>query len=322
MDQTVQKAFISVSEIDKAVASELGEALAKKGINPWFYEWEIYPGDSITEKVFEEGIKTSTVFIILLSPASLNSKFVKREFNVALMKKIQQNMRIIAVRVDECDVPEGILDLRWCDLATEGIDGVAKMIADAVYGRVQKPEVTPPSSLLEFPVYGLSEYAAAIAAWLVGVYPHNERGWAYVNGENISQTFQLDSEQVNDAVEELEEEGLIGVKRTSGTYPYSFHGISPNYRLALRLRNTPALDYDPEKDILVIANMICALKYSQNEDLGEQTKLAPWRINNAVDYLKDCNLARVIRTLGTMPYKFLQVEATGATRRFVAENQK
>ena len=47
-------------------------------VNPWIDAWEIAAGDSLVERVFEQGLKDCAVFIILLSPASVNSSWVNK----------------------------------------------------------------------------------------------------------------------------------------------------------------------------------------------------------------------------------------------------
>jgi DNA-binding transcriptional regulator GbsR (MarR family) len=74
-------------------------------------------------------------------------------------------------------------------------------------------------------------------------------------------------------------------------------------------------------DIKIVANAIVSQKQVEGSKLAELTKLSASRINAAVQYLEDYALVKVLRVLGTGPFTFKQVEATGATRRFVANNE-
>ena len=58
--------FLSHSAKDKAVVRPLAERLRKDGVQVWFDEWEIKPGDSIPAKI-EEGLERSRVLVLCMS---------------------------------------------------------------------------------------------------------------------------------------------------------------------------------------------------------------------------------------------------------------
>ena len=73
------RAFVSHAHEDKPVALELAGALRAAGVDAWIDAWEIAAGDSLVDKIYEHGLKDCDVFIVLLSPASLASRWVKDE---------------------------------------------------------------------------------------------------------------------------------------------------------------------------------------------------------------------------------------------------
>jgi hypothetical protein len=78
----------------------------------------------------------------------------------------------------------------------------------------------------------------------------------------------------------------------------------------------------PKTISTVVASAVVAQKEVDGQKLAELTSLSPLRINRAVSYLEDYSLIRVIKTMGTAPFDFNMVWATGDTRRFVAEKCK
>ena len=60
------KTFISYSHSDKDIAIKLSENLRKNGIEVWIDKWEILPGDSLVQKIFEEGLSGIDAFIVIL----------------------------------------------------------------------------------------------------------------------------------------------------------------------------------------------------------------------------------------------------------------
>jgi hypothetical protein len=62
------RAFLSHSSLDNArFASQFATDLRERGIDVWYDEWELNPGDSIVDKIFEEGLSQAEVFIVFPS---------------------------------------------------------------------------------------------------------------------------------------------------------------------------------------------------------------------------------------------------------------
>ena len=51
------KVFISHAGEDREFAQDLATKLRARGVNAWLDVWEILPGDSLIDKIFEEGLK-------------------------------------------------------------------------------------------------------------------------------------------------------------------------------------------------------------------------------------------------------------------------
>lgn len=317
-DKNIPVAFISHSHSDKSIAEELGKCLAANGVKPWLDKWEIMAGDSLIQKIFDEGLKNCSAFLVLLSKKSVESSWVKHEIDSALVKRLEGTTRLIPIVIEPCQIPLALRALLWIDISVEGIEKTAKKIADVAYGRTERPLVQVPKSTIKLRVSGLSELGASVAGILAKLLP-TEQG---ISGDGIREALNLDAEQINDAIDELNSKGLVSVQQYLGTHPYNFGFVEPTYALALQLRGTSAIDYDPERDIKVVAMAVNALKSATGEMLAKSTELPAWRINNAISYLEEFGVIEVIAGLGTAPYSFFQAEATAATRRFVSRNGK
>jgi len=131
------KAFISHTSADKDLwARPLATKLRALGIDAWFDEWEIRGGDSIVQKIFSSGIEETDVFVVVLSKASIAKPWVNAELDVAVVKKINKLMKLIPVKVDDCQVPTSLIATRHLSIAEFG-----KEIADTLHGVAKAPPV-------------------------------------------------------------------------------------------------------------------------------------------------------------------------------------
>ena len=78
INQKSPKCFISYSSLDKPVAARLADKLKSRGIDVWVDTLQILPGDSLVQKIFEEGLKDCQLFLALLSPYSVKSEWLNR----------------------------------------------------------------------------------------------------------------------------------------------------------------------------------------------------------------------------------------------------
>lgn len=313
------RVFLSHSHADKPVAEELDHALRRLGVDPWLDKWEIEPGDSLIQKIFSEGLAHCAVFLVLLSPESVASKWVREELDVALVRRLEGATRVVPVVVKACEIPMPLRALFWLDMASSGVEETARRVADVAHGRSAKPAVRqlpPPSRRVE----GLSEHASSIAVGLAPALAEPDPRW--IDGPALANAFNLPPEQVNDAVDELASLGLVKLHKALDTHPFDFMAIEATYALGHHLRGTGVLDYDPAQDILQVAAAVVALKHVNGEMLEQRLKIVPGRINQAVAYLDDYGHARVLRALGTAPFMFHSVSVTPATRRFVEQHGK
>ena len=122
--------FICHSSVDKEFARRLSSDLKSNGIKVWFDEFEMFPGDSLYEKI-QSVIRSSAWFVIVLSPDSVSSKWCKRELHNAMEEENQRDrLFVVPVLHRDCEIPGFLKETVWADCrATEYKNGLARLMA-------------------------------------------------------------------------------------------------------------------------------------------------------------------------------------------------
>lgn len=124
-----EKIFISYNHKDGLIIDNVLQKLELEfGRNNIFYDkWSIQPGDSIIGKM-NDGLSDFSVFFFFVSKNSLQSKMVSLEWQTALNRAINKDLKFIAVKIDDCCIPTIISNLQYIDFYGEGFDDtVTKM---------------------------------------------------------------------------------------------------------------------------------------------------------------------------------------------------
>lgn len=144
------KAFISHSSSDKRFVLRLaGDLRTREGIDAWLDQWEINPGDRIPERI-EEGISEADVFILVLSPESVNSQWVEYERQAWLMMQIDEEKRaeeesrppmrrLIPVLYRDCKKPAFLKPIHHVMITDQDYEDGFKRLVNAVLGLSGKP---------------------------------------------------------------------------------------------------------------------------------------------------------------------------------------
>ena len=88
------KIFISYNTADRSFARKLTTDLRNYGHNVWIDESEINIGDPIIEKI-REALDKIDYIIVILSKASINSEWVKKEIDIAFAREIEEKRVMI-----------------------------------------------------------------------------------------------------------------------------------------------------------------------------------------------------------------------------------
>lgn len=129
----VEKIFISYNHNDKALIDTIARRLEMEfGRNNIFYDaWSMQPGDSIIGRM-DSGLSDFTTFFLFVSPNSLGSNMVKLEWQTALNRATNNNLKFVAVRIAECSMPAILTDKQYIDLYGEGLDSAVNKMRSVI----------------------------------------------------------------------------------------------------------------------------------------------------------------------------------------------
>ena len=111
------KVFISHNAADKTTARALATLLVEQGVDVWFDEWDILPGQSLTGGI-EEGLTNASVFALLWSGKASASKWVGTELRAFIRRRVENDgLRIVPLMLDGTQLPALVADYRGFDLS-------------------------------------------------------------------------------------------------------------------------------------------------------------------------------------------------------------
>jgi hypothetical protein len=124
--------FISYSHKDEPWASELAESLKAEGVQAWYDQAQIAPGDRISDKI-GDALRESRIVIQVVSPESLQSPWTFFELGAAL----GDNKIIIPVLRDGVapdQIPAALRNRKWLNESSAQAAGkrVAEVLAKSV----------------------------------------------------------------------------------------------------------------------------------------------------------------------------------------------
>ena len=122
------KLFISHASADKEFVDKLVNDLIKHGVDVWYDKFDIQLGDSVPGKI-NEGIANSKYFAIVLSPASVTSKWVTEELNAALIKQISlSGTFLLPLMFKDCNLPPLLAHRRYADFRSDYDSALSELL--------------------------------------------------------------------------------------------------------------------------------------------------------------------------------------------------
>jgi len=120
--------FLSHSSKDKPFIRQLAADLTERGVLVWLDEQQIKVGDSIN-KAINQGLIESDYFVIALSENSVNSEWVERELNSALIDEIEEKkVKVLPIKLTNCKFPPLIRDKKFADFTGSYKSGFEELI--------------------------------------------------------------------------------------------------------------------------------------------------------------------------------------------------
>jgi hypothetical protein len=118
-----RRVFLSYAEEDVADARSIAQRLTGYGIGVWFSEWDAAAGQDLTQQILTQ-IGSREIFVLLLSPASVASTWVRDELDRALQRR---GIELVPTLIKPCPIPATLADHGLVD-ATNDIDGLLRRL--------------------------------------------------------------------------------------------------------------------------------------------------------------------------------------------------
>ena len=130
--------FLSYARGDEKKVEALYQKLLDAGFKPWMDKKDILPGKRRTSSI-EEAIANSDIFLVCLSANSID-EWGTIKTALEFCKLFDDEIYLIPVRLEECEVPEELSDFQWMDLFEEY--GWTRLVE--VINRIFTPSLSPP----------------------------------------------------------------------------------------------------------------------------------------------------------------------------------
>jgi hypothetical protein len=119
--------FISYTSQDREFSRKLAADLSEIGHSPWLDEWEIKVGECIVEKV-EVGISKADYVVLILSPRSIQSQWVDREWRAKYWEEVEKGqVFLLPALIEACEIPSLIKTKKYADFRVDYSAGLADL---------------------------------------------------------------------------------------------------------------------------------------------------------------------------------------------------
>jgi hypothetical protein len=123
--------FLSYSSEDAPFAQSLAKALADRNVGVWLDRWELRIGDSLTKRI-GQALHKNDFIVVVLSPASVRSEWVRHELAEAMLREIhQKRVIVLPVIARPCRIPPFLTDKKYADF-TRDPDSALKSLVEAI----------------------------------------------------------------------------------------------------------------------------------------------------------------------------------------------
>ena len=108
----------------------LAKRIIEAGFSVWLDEHELRPGDRLSEEI-ASAVSRAKVVLVVVSVASIRSRWLGYELNLAAERMIKGDCRVIPILISQCAVPSSIDGLLYADFRSSFARG-AKSVLNAL----------------------------------------------------------------------------------------------------------------------------------------------------------------------------------------------
>lgn len=297
------KVFISHASEDKPrFVTAFATKLRENGVDAWLDRWEMLPGDSLVDKIFEEGLKEAQAVIIVLSKFSVTKPWVSEELNASMVARISKGTRIIPVVIDDCDVPEALKSTLWervSDLSN--FEEPLRRILAAIFDVREKPDVGEPPEFVQEATRSIDGLSNVDSLVLKRAAEYDLTNNSYIVEPEIIfsdlDALGLTKQQILDSIEVLEAERLLEVTRYMGGGPdrYGCHIRVTSFGFE-KYCSAELDNYEQLKE--TCAGLIVNEAVHDNQSLADRTGAQLRLIDHILDVFESNGLIKMSKYLG------------------------
>lgn len=313
--------FLCHASEDKPLARQIAGDFQAQGIETFFDEWEIGPGDSLRQKI-DAGLGRCTHFVVLLTPSSLSKPWVNAEMDAGFVRRVNGQCRFIALRHG---LPPKNLPPLLSGLYSPSIENYARdlpSLVNFIHGVTMKPPLGPaPRPVRESSKSkaGLSPAAEMIARLMIELSEHGDAMDPQLGPAELREATGLPDDDIVDAVHELQGRGFVRRHVTPASGTLGFSSVIPESALFAAL-DQHFKEWNPEADALrIAADLVNDAAEGIVSVMAASYGWPPRRMNPAISYLAERDLINYSEAIGTHPWRTHWIAKNHNTRRFVRD---
>lgn len=218
------KAFISHATKDqKRFVRKFAEKLQANGVETWYSEWSLSMGDSLIDKISDEGISKSDVVIVIISKNSINSNWVKQELNWSLIDFINEKCRLFPIAIDsEVKFPDSLRDTfhkRIKDI--NNYDEEFNDLLCDIFGKSRKPKLGEKPKFLSITPFEDLEIEDTLILSELGVFFKGEYSCHNISWERFKElisSYNFSDELILSSLDFLRIKGYVEFRLTTDSH--------------------------------------------------------------------------------------------------------
>ena len=307
------KVYLAHASEDKARVRPIAEYLMANGVDVWFDEWEIDPGDSLRQKM-EEGLGSMTHFVIVLTETSVTKPWVAKEIDVGLVQQVGGQSRFVplVVDLDPARLSPFLKAMLFLKIDPSNETDL-KGLVDRLHGVSKKPVLGEAPRYVQAAPAGLAGWspaAIAVGRHIVETSKYAMTVDPIVTFDDLEPVLQIASDDLRIALLDLKGGGYLRELNVRGHY-------APGAALFVDF-DEAFMPFSPRDDAAVLANRIMndEDRAVQTQHLAEDLGWEPRRMNSAICYLERAGAIKTWTALASSPWRAVQLLRTDETLRF------
>jgi hypothetical protein len=107
--------FVSYARADGEQVRRLAENLHQSGLEAFFDEWEVGPGDVLVHQL-DRGLLSAKNGLVVVTPTALSRPWVLEEYAAMITRAVQGGFRVVPVLLVDAELPPLLASRVWVDL--------------------------------------------------------------------------------------------------------------------------------------------------------------------------------------------------------------